>query len=234
MTGNVILFRKRALKEAFIAGQKAALADPSNLREVFEAGEKKGSGFLNEAINAPNFSEFMNSRRMSSPGSFSSWLSQNENRLGTPIDREQYEIAATEKSIEIQSGKKLITLDAIEEVIKHILMVSIDELRYNRRRYDIIKKPRYFAYYLAYHHCHATLREIGERWGGKNHATVLHGASCTYSDASLYDEDRVTLKLLYRNLAKADYNIEHFVQDDDMPNRSGCNRTKVKRVNLEP
>lgn len=233
MTGNVVLFRRNALKEAFAAGAKAALADPSNLREAFEAGEKKGSGWLNEAVNAPSFSEFMAKRRKSSPGSFKSWLTQHIERLATPLDRDQYELAATEKSIEIKSGKKLITLDAVEDVVKYILQTPLDELRDNRRRQDTIKKPRYFAYYLAYHHCHATLKEIGQRWGQKNYATVLHGAACTYNDASTYEDDKRTLKLLYRRLVKMDYNIEHFVQDDDMPNRSGCNRTTVKRVNLD-
>jgi hypothetical protein len=230
MTGTIRLFRKNALKQAFEAGERSALSDTTVWREVFEAGQKKGSSFLNEGSQAPNFIEFMRPRRAESPGSFSNWFNANDKNLGTTLDRDQFEIAATEKLMEMMDNKKLIDFDAIEEVIKHVFKMPIDELRYNRRRFGHIKRPRFFAYYLAYHHCHNSLKDIGERWGNKNHATVLHGAACAASDAELYPEEKLTLRLLYRRLLRKGYNIDHFVQDDNMPNRCGNNRTKVKRV----
>jgi hypothetical protein len=234
MTGTIRLFRKNALKQAFEAGERSALSDSSVWREVFEAGQKKGSSFLNEGSQAPNFIEFMRPRRAESPGSFSNWFNANDKNLGTTLDQDQFEIAATEKLMEMMDNKKLIDFDAIEEVIKHVFKMPIDELRYNRRRFGHIKRPRFFAYYLAYHHCHNSLKDIGERWGNKNHATVLHGAACAASDAELYPEEKRTLRLLYRRLLRKGYNIDHFVQDDNMPSRSGNNRTKVSRVkNLE-
>lgn len=230
---NLILFRRDAVKKAFEAGERSALADPSNMQEAFEAGEKRGSAYLNEAVHAPNFFEFMRPRRTASPGSFSSWIARNEKKLSSTVDKGQFELLATEKAIEAKNGKKLISMDAIEYAVRFVMNHPIDELRYNRRRSDFAKIPRFFAWYLAYQHCHNTLAEMGARWGEKHYATVLHGARCVERDANLYADDMNTLTLMYRYLHKRGYDITHFVQDENVPSRSGNNRSIVKRVKIE-
>ena len=230
---TITLFQKNAIREAFEAGKLAAMSDTSIWRSAFSAGEKYGNRWLDHASKAPDFLKYIAARKYKDPISFNSWFNMNRNRLSTDVDRDQYELVATEKGIEMKTGKKLITTDAIEEVIRDVFNMPIDELRYNSRRLGHIKRPRFFASYLAYHHCHNSLSDIGYLWGRKHYSTVLHGAKCVYRDTMIYNDDKQTLILLYRALAKNDYDITHFVQDDDMPSRSGCNRTVVKRVNIE-
>jgi len=229
---TIRLFRKDALRDAYEAGRQAATADPSNWKEIFEAGEKKGSGYLNEASLAPGFIEFMSPRREESPGSFSSWYGMNEKRLSTTLDREQYELAATEKKMEITAGKKLINLNAIEEAVRAVFNISLDDLRYSKRRLDAIAVPRFYCHYLSYHHCHITLMAVGKHLGGRGHATVLHGAKVVYREATQYPEKKKLLVLLYRYLAREGYNTDYFLDADSMPSRCGANRNIVKRVNL--
>lgn len=229
---NIILFRKGSLKKAYNAGIRAALADPSNMQDVFEAGEKRGSGWLNEASNAPNFFEFMVPRREKSPGSFNYWYGQSEKELSITLDEERFELAAAEIKMEMEVGKKLITMEAIENAIRIVFNTTIDDLRYLNKRTNAITKPRFFAYYIGYHHLIQNLADMGDRWGGRHHATVMHGAGVTYQEASQYSEEKDKLILLYRNMARNGYNINYFVQDDKVPSKGGHNRTVIKRVNL--
>jgi len=193
MAGNIRLYRRSALKEAFTAGHKSALADPSNLRDAFEAGERHSLGLFNGAVTAPCFSEFMAPRRDESPGSFNYWIGQREKQLSIPVDRGQFELIATEMEIEVKKGMKMVTMDAIEEAIRHVFDISLEDLRYNPKKKAWLKTPRFYAWYLAYHHCRNTLGEMGERWGNRNHASALHGARTIYDNCSLYDNDKTKL-----------------------------------------
>lgn len=231
MTGNVILFRRNAMKQAFKAGAKAALANPAHWREMFEAGEKKGSAFLNESVNAPGFSELMAERRIDSPGSFDSWIRKKEPILAVPVKGDEFEMIAMEAKLRKQNKQKVITPEAIEEAIRVVFNITIDDLRYNPRRLSHIKTPRFFAWYLAYHHCKDTLKEMGARWGGRDHATALHGAKKTYENCSLYPRDKNLLRLVYRSLRKKGYGMHYIFDDEDFTNsRPGSDRKAVDRI----
>jgi hypothetical protein len=232
MTGIIKLFKKDALNEAYLAGVEAAKADPTNWREIFDAGERRGSGWLNEAANAPGFMEFMAAHRQNPLGSFPVWFGRREKDLAIVVDKAQHELIATEKKIEISRGKKLITLAAIERAVRYAFHISLEDLRYNPTRASFVKRPRFYAWYLAYHHCHNHLTEIGKRWGSRDHATAIHGAKTVFNNATNYSADRLQLTMLYKKLAEDGYDIFHFVQDDDMPSRSGNKRSVVKRVKL--
>lgn len=234
ITGRLNIFRKGALREAFNAGVKSALANSSNWRDMFEAGEKKGSAWLNEAVNAPGFHEIMAGRRENSPGSFNSWFRKQVAMLGITVNKDKFELIAMETRIEIEKGTKMITLDAIEEAVRHVFNISIDDLRYNPRRKDWIKTPRFYAWYLAYHHCKETLGEMGQRWGGRIHATALHGAKTVYQNCSLYSEDKTKLRLLYKHLEREGYGM-HFIFDyeDYTLSRTGADRNVVGRVTFK-
>jgi hypothetical protein len=232
METNVILFRRGSLREAYKAGAEAAMGDPSNWKNVFEAGEKHGSGYLNEASNSPNFMEFMHHNRTSSPGSFKAWIGRNEKRLSIPVIKERFDIAAAASEIKLVKGNELITLDAIEQAVREVFPVSIDDLRYNRRGLKWIKTPRYVCYYLAYFHSMERLEEVGRRWGQKGHTMVLWGARQIANDASLYPGDKKNLTDVYIHLLKEGYDIDEFVKYGTRA-RAGKNRIVVEPIKIE-
>lgn len=226
MTGNIRLFRKDALREAYLAGQESALADSNNFKEVFEAGAKKGASFFNENVHAPGFFEFMAPRKTESPGSFNSWCGQNEKRLSIALDKDKHELIVTETEIETE-GKKMITLDVIAEAVRYEFGITLDDLRYNSRRKGWIKTPRFYAFYLAYFHARHSLGDIGLFFAGKNHATVIHGTKVIAGHASLYAFEKKRLLSLYEYLRKENYDLK-YIQEDEKFSRKGV----VKPVEL--
>lgn len=230
MTGNIRLFRKDALREAYLAGQEAALADSNNFKEVFEAGEKKGSAFLNESVYATSFFEFMAPRKTESPGSFNSWCGQNEKRLSIALDKDKHELIVHETEIETE-GKKMITLDAIAEAVRHEFGVTLDDLRYNARRKGWIKTPRFYAFYLAYFHVRQTLGDVGLYFAGKNYATVIHGAKVVAGHAGLYAFEKKRLLSLYEYLRKGNYDL-NLIHENEKFSRWRSIRSSIKPVKL--
>ena len=226
MTGNIRLFRKIALREAFEAGRKSALADPHELKAIFDAGEKKGAAWLNEAVNARSFMEIMAERRSESPGDFDSFMNVNEKRLCIPIIQGMFNDEIDDMDIVFVKGTKEITLDAIEQAVSEAFKIQKETLQNNRRRLKEIKTPRYFCYYLAYFHVRDGLKEIGQKWGKKHHATVIHGAQQISNDASLYSSDRDLLTDAYVWLIKNGYNTDNIWQDSEK-------RRKVEFINLD-
>ena len=229
---RIRVYQLPALKEAFLAGQLSAKGDPSNWRDIFNAGVKKGSAFLNESVNAPGLMELLAKDREVSPGSWSSWIRMNKTRLSAAVKRDEFNVIATKVELQDRSGMKLITLGAIEDVIVSTFNNTLDSLRYGTGRFSHVKKPRYFAFYLAYFHSHTPLIEIGRRWGGKDHATVIHGAKQVANNAKLYEKDMAILNLLYKRLAHRGYDINHFVQDNKVRSRTGAQRLSIEPIKI--
>lgn len=232
MTINIRIFRKGALKEAYNAGVQAALADPSNWKDAFEAGEKKGAAWLNEAVHAKSFMEFMQEKRSESPGSFNSWFGKNEKRLSVSVIKDRLDVAAAESEVRFLKGKEAITPYAVEEAVREVYGISVDELRHNTRGVKRIKTPRYMCYYLAYFHCMIPLKEMAERWGDKDHATVIHGVKQIANDAALYDVDKKNLMGAYTHMLINGFDIDTIVQYAKSP-RPGRSRTIVKPIPVE-
>ncbi|HDY66604.1 MAG TPA: hypothetical protein ENH85_02305 [Candidatus Scalindua sp.] len=230
---EIRLYTKSALQEAYSAGVTFAEGNPDLWRKTFEAGERRGANFFNEAANAPNWIQYMEKERETRGQKFKDWLRINQERLSTVVNQGLYEIATTKTDMRITFGKKLITSEAIEEAVRDVFNISIDDLRFNSRRLAKIKTPRYYCYYLGYFHNHLGLKEMGARWGNKDHATCLHGAKVIARDASTYTKYREKLILLYRHLSQNKYNIKYFVQDDTQPCRVGVLRTLVQPVDLD-
>lgn len=207
MAENIRLFRKSAVREAFEAGAKSALADPVNLRTIFEAGERKGAAWLNESINAKSFMEIMDERRRDSPGDFNSWMRMNESRMCIPIKNKRFN-DIDGMDVFLMKGIKNTTLDAIENAVSAVFGISPEVLRNNQTRLMEIKTPRHYCYYLAYFHCPDKLSSIGKRWGNRDHATVMHGAARVSSDALNYDTYRNVLMDVYLHLLVNGYKID--------------------------
>ncbi|MDR2018162.1 MAG: chromosomal replication initiator protein DnaA [Syntrophobacterales bacterium] len=73
----------------------------------------------------------------------------------------------------IKERKKEITIDLIIENVASYFSIKISELKSERRIRSLIL-PRQIAIYLSRKLTDSSLVSIGEKFGGKDHATVLH------------------------------------------------------------
>jgi chromosomal replication initiator protein len=66
-----------------------------------------------------------------------------------------------------------ITIDIIQRMAAAQFDIPLAEMK-SQRRARVIARPRQVAMYLAKHHTTRSLPEIGRRFGGRDHTTVLH------------------------------------------------------------
>ncbi|OGQ08710.1 MAG: hypothetical protein A3G32_09410 [Deltaproteobacteria bacterium RIFCSPLOWO2_12_FULL_40_28] len=66
-----------------------------------------------------------------------------------------------------------MTIDKIQESVAHFFNLKISDLK-SPRRHKHWATPRQIAMYLCKKHVKASYPEIGQRFGGKDHTTVIH------------------------------------------------------------
>jgi len=88
----------------------------------------------------------------------------------TPIDIQSAKEAL--KNI-IKPKEELISIDTIQKVVANFFNIKIPDLKV-KRKYKGFVIPRQIAMYLSRKLTNASLLEIGEKFGGKDHSTVLH------------------------------------------------------------
>jgi len=73
----------------------------------------------------------------------------------------------------IRPKEQLISIDVIQKVISNFFNLKISDLKVKRKNKGYVL-PRQIAMYLCRKLTNASLIEIGEKFGGKDHSTVLH------------------------------------------------------------
>jgi chromosomal replication initiator protein len=73
----------------------------------------------------------------------------------------------------IKPKEEIISIDSIQKVVSNFFNIKISDLKV-KRKYKGNVLPRQVSMYLARKLTTASLIEIGEKFGGKDHSTVLH------------------------------------------------------------
>jgi chromosomal replication initiator protein len=68
---------------------------------------------------------------------------------------------------------RAVTLEQIMQVVSDYFRIHPEELRGKSRRKEIAY-ARHIAIYLSRKHTQHALKAIGERFGGRDHSTILH------------------------------------------------------------
>ncbi|HXN92849.1 MAG TPA: chromosomal replication initiator protein DnaA [Candidatus Acidoferrales bacterium] len=87
-----------------------------------------------------------------------------------------------------EEAKKTVTIDQIQKKVAEQFDVRLADMT-SKRRTANIAFPRQVAMYLARRHTKASLHEIGETFGGRDHGTVLH--ACKTVSVRMKKEDQV-------------------------------------------
>ncbi len=95
--------------------------------------------------------------------------------FGSVSDRELTVDLAREvlKDIISGNGKRPVSLEAIQKAVANFFSIPEESLRSRKRTKELVI-PRQIAMYLCRELTGASLNDIGSRFGGKDHTTVLH------------------------------------------------------------
>jgi chromosomal replication initiator protein len=110
---------------------------------------------------------------------------------GREISRETVEQLL--RDILREEAKKTVTIDLIQKKVAEYFDVRIADMT-GKRRTTNIAFPRQVAMYLARRHTKASLHEIGETFGRRDHGTVLH--ACKTVSVRMKKEDQVRRAIL--------------------------------------
>jgi len=102
-------------------------------------------------------------------GAFNQIVAQSE-FLGTPITLET--IQETLASSKYMSGMRL-TVDKIQRAVAEEFKITLDDMA-SKRRARAVARPRQVAMYLCKKLTKRSLPDIGRRFGGRDHTTVMH------------------------------------------------------------
>lgn len=72
-----------------------------------------------------------------------------------------------------QKNKSIINVDSIQKTVCEYFQVKISELK-SQKKLKNIAIPRQIAIYLCRKHTNLSLNDIGNKFGGKDHSTVIH------------------------------------------------------------
>jgi chromosomal replication initiator protein len=88
----------------------------------------------------------------------------------TPID---IQLAKEVLKNIIKPKEELISIDSVQKIVSTFFNIKISDLKI-KRKYKGYVIPRQIAMYLSRKLTSASLLEIGDKFGGKDHSTVLH------------------------------------------------------------
>jgi chromosomal replication initiator protein len=111
---------------------------------------------------------------------------------GREISRETVEQLL--RDILQEEAKKIITIDQIQKKVAEHFDVRLADMT-SKRRPANIAFPRQIAMYLARRHTKASLNEIGDAFGGRDHGTVLHAYKAVTE--RMKKEDQVRQLILF-------------------------------------
>ena len=99
------------------------------------------------------------------------------------------------KDILQEEGKQTITIEQIQKRVAEHFDVRLADMT-SKRRPANIAFPRQVAMYLARELTKASLNEIGEAFGGRDHGTVLHACKLVKKRMGEQDKIRQTISFI--------------------------------------
>ena len=99
----------------------------------------------------------------------------------------------------LRANERRVTIDEIQKCVAEHFNIKMAEMTSNRRA-RVVVRPRQVAMYLAKQLTPRSLPEIGGKFGGRDHTTVMHAVrkieELTLSDRALAED----VELLHRML----------------------------------
>jgi chromosomal replication initiator protein len=98
-------------------------------------------------------------------------------------------------------GDRVITIESIQKAVCEFFSIRPNDLR-SKKRTRTVALPRQVAMYLCRRHTNASFPVIGDRFGGRDHSTVIHAAQVIERRVREDPTFRATLERLERLLER--------------------------------
>jgi chromosomal replication initiator protein len=99
----------------------------------------------------------------------------------------------------IKTKEELVSVELIQKVVSNYFNIKISDLKVKRKHKGYVL-PRQIAMYLSRKLTTASLLEIGEKFGGKDHSTVLHSIKKVEEKAAQDPSFRETIETLQNKI----------------------------------
>jgi len=104
------------------------------------------------------------------------------------------------KDIIVEKGRD-ITIEVIQKTVAEHFRIKLSDLKSSKRIKNIIY-PRQIAMFLCRELTKSSYPEIGERFGGKDHSTIIHSVRKIEKELGNSEETKETIEFLRRKLAQ--------------------------------
>ncbi len=109
------------------------------------------------------------------------------------------ELAKNELKHLLDSREKIITNELVQKVVAESYGIKISDLK-SKRRTKAVVLPRQVAMYLCRNLANASLPEIGNFFGGKDHSTVIHACKVIEEKKEKDTDLRAKIEMLIKQL----------------------------------
>ncbi len=117
----------------------------------------------------------------------------------------------------LRASERRVTIDEIQKKVAEHYNVRVADM-HSARRSRAVARPRQVAMYLAKQLTPRSLPEIGRKFGGRDHTTVIHAVR-KIEELSAYDASfREDVELLLRLLRTTHFDDQKEMRDHFMPN----------------
>ena len=100
----------------------------------------------------------------------------------------------------VSSAGKQISTDDILKAVSSFFHLKTSDLK-SSRKHKVVAQPRQIAMYLARKLTAHSFPELGERFGGKDHTTIMHGFTKIQKELETNAQLRSTILAIEKNLA---------------------------------
>ncbi len=98
----------------------------------------------------------------------------------------------------VQEKARILTAEGIQKTVASFFNLKVSDLK-SPKKHKVLALPRQIAMYLVRKHCQSSFPDIGEKFGGKDHSTVIH--ACKKIEEKLKTDP--TLKNTVQSLEKS-------------------------------
>ena len=118
--------------------------------------------------------------------------------LGKPVPRDEAEGILSDL-LDTEAESRKVTVDRIQQIVAEQFQLRLSDLTGSKRPKNIAE-PRMMAMYFAREMTDLSLMDIGNAFGGRNHATVLHAVAQVRKLSDSNEEFRRNLASLKRKI----------------------------------
>jgi chromosomal replication initiator protein len=100
----------------------------------------------------------------------------------------------------VQEKRQILTAEGIQKTVASFFNIKVSDLK-SEKKHKVLALPRQIAMWLVRKHVKSSFPDIGEKFGGKDHSTVIHACKKIEEKMKTDAQLRNTVESLEKTLA---------------------------------